>query len=57
MDVTKDSAYEFVRQLYAEIALLFPDQWIHVGGDEGTVLLLENVDCLSLRLVTCLRPY
>jgi hexosaminidase len=35
LDVTKNGVADFVYQLYAEITELFPDPWIHVGGDEG----------------------
>jgi hexosaminidase len=35
MDVTEPAVYDFVHTLYTEIAHLFPDQYIHIGGDEG----------------------
>jgi Glycosyl hydrolase family 20, catalytic domain len=35
LDVTNTAVYDFVHGLYAEITQLFPDEWIHLGGDEG----------------------
>jgi N-acetyl-beta-hexosaminidase len=36
LDVTEPAVQDFVDRLYREIGPLFPDEWIHVGGDEGT---------------------
>jgi N-acetyl-beta-hexosaminidase len=36
LDVTEPAVQNFVRDLYREIVELFPDDWIHIGGDEGT---------------------
>lgn len=34
LDVTKNEVYPFVNKLYNEISAIFPDDWIHIGGDE-----------------------
>lgn len=34
LDATKDEVYSFVHELYDEINSTFPDDWIHIGGDE-----------------------
>jgi hexosaminidase len=39
LDVTLDAVYDFVHSLYNELTTLFPDEWIHIGGDE------VNLDC------------
>jgi hexosaminidase len=33
---TLDSTYEFLDNLYGEMASIFPDQYLHIGGDELT---------------------
>ena len=40
LDVTEPTVIDFVNQLYAEITQLFPDAWVHIGGDEGTSMLV-----------------
>jgi hexosaminidase len=35
LNPTKDSTYEFLGNLFSEIAPLFPDQYFHIGGDEN----------------------
>lgn len=34
MNPTNPSLYEFLRHLFAEIVQVFPDQYVHLGGDE-----------------------
>eukprot|EP00053_Salpingoeca_punica_P022505 m.214626 g.214626 ORF g.214626 m.214626 type:complete len:531 (-) comp35968_c0_seq1:184-1776(-) len=34
LNPTLDSTYTFMKALYAEVASLFPDKFVHVGGDE-----------------------
>jgi len=34
LNVTNEAVYDFVNTLYAELATLFPDPLIHIGGDE-----------------------
>jgi hexosaminidase len=34
LDPTQNATYAFVQQLYQEIASVFADDWIHMGGDE-----------------------
>jgi hexosaminidase len=40
LDVTEPAVHNFVNRLYDEIAQVFPDDWIHIGGDEGTTRYL-----------------
>jgi hexosaminidase len=35
MDPTRDSTYEFLDKFIGEMAKLFPDEYIHIGGDEN----------------------
>ncbi|XP_032675965.1 beta-hexosaminidase subunit beta-like [Odontomachus brunneus] len=34
MNPTRPALYEFVRNLFSEIVQVFPDQYVHLGGDE-----------------------
>lgn len=34
IDPTKSSTYDFLRQFFAEVANVFPDDFVHLGGDE-----------------------
>ncbi len=34
MDVTRQSTYDFLDKFFSEITQLFPDQYVHIGGDE-----------------------
>jgi hexosaminidase len=34
MDPTNEKAYKFLNEFLAEMAKLFPDQYLHIGGDE-----------------------
>jgi hexosaminidase len=34
MDPTNDKVYEFLDKLYSEVTEVFPDPYLHVGGDE-----------------------
>lgn len=34
LDPTKNSTYKFVEDLLAEVASIFKDKFIHIGGDE-----------------------
>jgi hexosaminidase len=34
MDVTRQSTYDFLDKCFSEITQLFPDQYVHIGGDE-----------------------
>lgn len=34
MNPTLNSTYDFLRKFYAEIKEVFPDKFVHVGGDE-----------------------
>ena len=33
LDVTLDKTYKLVREVFAEIIDIFPDPYIHLGGD------------------------
>ena len=34
LDPTNEAVYEFIDKVFSEVALLFPGQYIHMGGDE-----------------------
>ncbi len=36
MDPTNEKLYPFLEKLYTEMASLFPDAYLHIGGDENT---------------------
>ncbi|MEX6690926.1 beta-N-acetylhexosaminidase [Danxiaibacter flavus] len=36
MDPTNEKLYPFLEKLYTEMASLFPDAYVHIGGDENT---------------------
>lgn len=35
IDPSREEAYTFMEQLLAEIVRVFPDEYVHLGGDEG----------------------
>lgn len=35
IDPSKEESYTFMEQLLSEIANVFPDEYMHLGGDEG----------------------
>lgn len=35
-DPTREETYEFLDKFFGEMAALFPDEYVHVGGDENT---------------------
>lgn len=42
LDVTLDSTYTFVKEIFAEIFTLFPDPVVHLGGDEVVLSCMAN---------------
>jgi len=42
MDPTNEKLYPFLEKLYTEMAALFPDEYLHIGGDENTGKDWEN---------------
>lgn len=42
LDVTLDKTYKLVREVFAEIIDIFPDPYIHLGGDEVVLTCLQN---------------
>jgi hexosaminidase len=34
MDPTNPQVYDFITTFLTEMSTLFPDQWLHLGGDE-----------------------
>ncbi len=44
--ISRESTYDFIRDVFREVAALFPAPWIHIGGDEApTVRWMECPDC------------
>jgi hexosaminidase len=35
LDPTRDETYTFIEQFLAEMVTIFPDQYVHIGGDEA----------------------
>jgi len=35
MDPTRESTYQFLDKFFKEMATLFPDEYVHIGGDEN----------------------
>ncbi|OHU96054.1 hypothetical protein BIW53_08720 [Pseudoalteromonas byunsanensis] len=49
LDVSKPQVYEFIETLFAQVATLFPDQYVHIGGDEvDPEQWLKNKDIQAL---------
>lgn len=42
MDPTNEKLYPFLEKLYLEMSSLFPDEYLHIGGDENTGKDWEN---------------
>ena len=42
MDPTKQSTYNFLDAFFAEVTHIFPDQYIHIGGDENNGVEWKN---------------
>ena len=42
LDVTLDSTYTLVKEVFAEIFSLFADPVVHLGGDEVVLTCLSN---------------
>jgi hexosaminidase len=42
MDPTKDSTYKFLDKFVAEMATIFPDAYLHIGGDENNGVEWKN---------------
>jgi len=42
LDPTQPAVYEFLEKLYSEITHVFPDEYIHVGGDEVSLECWKN---------------
>jgi hexosaminidase len=55
LDVTNTAVYNFVHDLYSEITQLFPDSWIHLGGDEGKVIAILKFLTEKFHILNCHR--
>lgn len=42
LDVTLHKTYELVKEVFKEVFELFPDPYVHLGGDEVTLTCLAN---------------
>lgn len=42
LDVTLDATYKLVKEVFTEIFTLFPDPFVHLGGDEVMLTCTEN---------------
>ena len=42
MDPTRDGTYQFLDKFIGEIADIFPDAWLHIGGDENNGVEWKN---------------
>lgn len=38
IDPTKEETYTFVRRLLSEVISVFPDDYVHLGGNDGTFI-------------------
>jgi hexosaminidase len=47
MDPTKEGVYDFLEKFIGEMATLFPDEYIHIGGDEVSTVDWENSTTVS----------
>lgn len=47
MDPTKESVYEFLDKFIGEMATLFPDEYVHIGGDEVATVDWQNSASIS----------
>lgn len=48
IDPSNEDVYTFMEELLNEIAHVFPDEYIHLGGDEGKYQILSTVTLISL---------
>jgi hexosaminidase len=47
LDPTLPEVYDFVEKLYQEVTQLFPDKYIHIGGDEVRLDCWKHVDSIQ----------
>lgn len=50
IDPSRDEAYTFMEQLLAEIVRVFPDEYVHLGGDEG-ISIASKIICVDFDLI------
>lgn len=36
IDPTNEQSYTFMQKLLSEVVSVFPDEYVHLGGDEGS---------------------
>jgi hexosaminidase len=47
VDATKEEVYDFVENIYKDLSNLFPDDMVHVGGDEVKLTCWEKSEPIS----------
>lgn len=48
IDPTKEETYTFVRKLLAEVISVFPDDYVHLGGNDGKFIQTSRFELSSM---------
>lgn len=58
-DPTKEETYTFMEKILSELVDIFPDEYVHLGGDEGKTnigfSLLIMVSIKHIRFIYCIQ--